>query len=593
MRHLLIPLLIFFLICGGVFLAISWWQGDSSWKGQVDQQSQTLWAHDLEGLRALRPAFLEEVSGAGTRWSDLSPEGRSQAKQAWENWSLWLEEMESASLSPDELIQWQALKKQADIRLASWEVQHGFWDMSFPSLPDQLFLSMMNEVPILSEDQAKDFISSLHRLEAYLDGWEASFRQAWNQGIQPPTWALDSLINRLNYFAGVAPDQLPLYQDLAFKLSTIDPVAMNEYRAGEFLEQAERFGRTEVQPAFLKLASRLTEFRKVAQADSLGTGFHPNRQAAYALAVLQQSSLDFAEPAVLRAIDSVSSQVKQQLQLYRDSLGTAAKPPKTTADFAASAEAVQKTLRDMKVYLGGILHQIPQRRLSAYPYPAYQPSLTELPLYYHPGSLDQAQPARLFLSEEHAQSTSLQALNWAAYQQGLPGQHYLFYQIHQNDSLPALLRQSWYPAFQQGWEAYMNEQLDQSLALFSGDLADKIHYLEKKLLHLTLARLDVTLHLQGWSKERAIRFLTSECPEVSEGGYATTIVEKAILQPGHFVGSFLGYSTWQGLYLQGRAQLSWQLNLPDFHAHCLSNGFIPLSVLKDLGNSYFVENLAK
>ena len=122
-------------------------------------------------------------------------------------------------------------------------------------------------------------MSRLRGLGDYLDNWEEGFREKWNQGIQAPAWALDSLIARLSYWVELPADQLPIYQDLAFKLATINPVAMNEYEAGDILEQAERLGETDIQPSLKKLISPLANISQGGQNGYLRIGIStPSRR---------------------------------------------------------------------------------------------------------------------------------------------------------------------------------------------------------------------------------------------------------------------------------------------------------------------------
>ena len=140
----------------------------------------------------------------------------------------------------------------------------------------------------------------------------------------------------------------------------------------------------------------------------------------------------------------------------------------------------------------------------------------------------------------------------------------------------------------------MDLQLDQILALYSGSRIAKLQYLQNQRLLLVLAKLDVTLHHERWSKDKGISYLNTCCAETVSPKVAAKLVEKIILHPGTYAAVYIGFHMWDQLYRQGRAQLDWKLSLPDFHTNCLSLGVIPISVLKRFWEILFLwRNLAE
>ncbi|NGM51261.1 DUF885 domain-containing protein [Caulobacter sp. 602-2] len=128
------------------------------------------------------------------------------------------------------------------------------------------------------------------------------------------------------------------------------------------------------------------------------------------------------------------------------------------------------------------------------------------------------------------------------------------------------------PAAMEGWAVYA-EHLAWEMGAFEGQPLAEIGGLYWILFRAARARMDIGIHLEGWTPERAMAFLADvQGAPVIFAPFAQE-VERAAIAPGAAAG--------QGMYWLELARLrrAWGGTLREFHGRVLDRGTLPLAML--------------
>lgn len=128
------------------------------------------------------------------------------------------------------------------------------------------------------------------------------------------------------------------------------------------------------------------------------------------------------------------------------------------------------------------------------------------------------------------------------------------------------------PAAMEGWAVYA-EHLAWEMGAFDGEPLAEIGGLYWILFRAARARMDIGIHLEGWTPEKATAFLAAtQGPPVIFAPFAQE-VERAAIAPGVAAG--------QGMYWLelSRLRRAWGGTLREFHGRVLDRGTLPLAML--------------
>ncbi|MGH8640423.1 MAG: DUF885 domain-containing protein [Burkholderiales bacterium] len=163
-----------------------------------------------------------------------------------------------------------------------------------------------------------------------------------------------------------------------------------------------------------------------------------------------------------------------------------------------------------------------------------------------------------------------------------PGHHLQMAIARENPGLPGFRRVGHVHAFVEGWAVYA-----ESLGFDLGLYAD--HYQHLVLLNTDLVRsarlvTDVGLHVRGWSRAEAIKFLSENTldPDLFpdfERGVASS-VERQMAWPASALGYKVGQLKMLELRARAEGKLGPKFDVRAFHDELLKDGALPLDILE-------------
>jgi uncharacterized protein (DUF885 family) len=196
---------------------------------------------------------------------------------------------------------------------------------------------------------------------------------------------------------------------------------------------------------------------------------------------------------------------------------------------------------------------------------------------YNPPSEDGSRPGIFFVPIIDAKEFNAVGMETLFLHEAIPGHHYQISLQQENQALPKFRRFLWYGAYGEGWALY-SETLGRQLGLYTnpyqyfGHLSDAMH----RAIRLVV---DVGLHSKGMTREEAIQYMLAH--ESTSLAGATAEIERYMAIPGQALSYKIGQLTISAERKKYEKQLGENFDIASFHDAVLSDGVLPLDILKE------------
>ena len=157
-----------------------------------------------------------------------------------------------------------------------------------------------------------------------------------------------------------------------------------------------------------------------------------------------------------------------------------------------------------------------------------------------------------------------------------PGHHFQISIAQEIDELPRFRRFGGQMAYFEGWALYA-ESLGKELGLFTDPYSYYGHLSDEMLRAMRLV-VDTGMHAQGWSREQAIDYMMEHSSMAETDVVAE--VERYIAIPGQALAYKIGQREISALRAEAERRLGERFDLKAFHRAMLSDGALPLDVLR-------------
>ena len=202
----------------------------------------------------------------------------------------------------------------------------------------------------------------------------------------------------------------------------------------------------------------------------------------------------------------------------------------------------------------------------------------------NPAALDGSRPAIYYVN---LKSTSL----WPKYQlasltahEGIPGHTWqLGYLAEHQAEVSSISSLTGFNAFVEGWALYAEQLIDES-GLYDSDPWSRIGYLQAQQFRACRLVADTGLHAMGWSRDKAVAFLSSESGKGKDA--ATSEVDRYCASPGQACGYKMGHNEIVRLREKTKAALGAKFTLPGYDDVVIKTGGVPLELLEGVIDGY-------
>ena len=241
-------------------------------------------------------------------------------------------------------------------------------------------------------------------------------------------------------------------------------------------------------------------------------------------------------------------------------------------------ELMEKVARVTKIIDGkmpSLFHRLPRLPYGIKEIPAEIAEGTTT-AYYNAGSPDIGIAGFYFVNTSKLNQRPLWEVPALSVHEAVPGHHHQI-ALQQELALPDFRKYgSFFTAFVEGWGLY-SERLGIEMGLYDTPAKD-MGRLSYEMWRATRLVVDTGIHAKGWTKARAIAFMTDN--SALSPANIEAEVNRYIAWPGQALAYKIGELKIRELRALGETQLGAKFDLAAFHDVVLGQGAVPLDVLE-------------
>ncbi len=201
--------------------------------------------------------------------------------------------------------------------------------------------------------------------------------------------------------------------------------------------------------------------------------------------------------------------------------------------------------------------------------------------YYRDPAADGSRPGRYHVNRSHPETRPRYEAEALAFHEAVPGHHLQVALAQERSSLPAFRRHALTTAYVEGWGLYA-ERLADEMGLYTGEL-DRIGIASFDAWRASRLVVDTGMHAFGWSRSRAIAFMTDHTA-LGANNIANEI-DRYIAWPGQALAYKVGQLEIVRIRDEARARQRDRFDIRRFHDAVLEPGALPLDVLRHVVHS--------
>ncbi len=451
---------------------------------------------------------------------------------------------------------------------------------------------LINIHKVENEQDARDYISRIRAMAAYLDGAIEESRQREKLGVLPPKWVFPQVIEQSqNLIKGAPFDNGPDNDVFADFKAKVGKLGIPQAAKDALIADARSAMIESMGPAYQRVLATLRDQQGRASTDD-GIWRFPNGAAMYQ-ALLgfytttglngdQVHELGLAQVArIHREMEAIKNKVgfKGTLQRFfahiRD--GDQFYYPNTPAGRQTYLDESKKAQAAVAAKLPAYFGTLPKTELLIKPVEPFREKSAGKAFYNDPPP-DGSRPGIYYVNlydMKNMPSVEVEALFC---HEGIPGHHLqgaLLSELSQG-AVPPFRQFSGYTATDEGWGLYA-EKLCKEMGLYQDPYRD-FGRLQLELHRAIRLVVDSGIHHKRWSREQAIKYVEDNSAD-AKGGIVKAI-ERYIVYPGQATAYMVGKLKIEELKAKAKSQLGAKYDERGFHDTILLAGSMPLGMLE-------------
>lgn len=444
-----------------------------------------------------------------------------------------------------------------------------------------MFASTLAIQPIDTADQKQAAIERIVDAARFLKTDVSNLRRGLDQGYLAPQSNVVAVIDQVTSLVDTPDAESPLFSPAT---RSSDETFIAAY--GEAYEST-------LKPVLIAYRDFLAN--DYQGRDTPGVGDNPNGAACYASSVRYWSSLSMSAEDIHRAGLSEMARIQtEMLQIARESFGTddvkgLLSELRTNPEYTFSSEqelldyisaAVQRGKDAVPDWFGNV----PDAELEIIPSPAYEKDSGGG--FYSAGAADGSRPGTYQVGTYNPQGISKAGPESTAFHESYPGHHMQVSLALTNQALHPILRYVGVSGSVEGWALY-TEKLADEMGLYSSDVA-RLGMLSNEAYRAARLVVDPGMHVMGWSRDEAIRYMLDHTAEGIDG--LTSEVDRYAAVPGQATSYLLGSLEIQHLRRKAEQALGEDFDIREFHDRILANGGVTLPMLGTTIDAWIAEH---
>lgn len=449
--------------------------------------------------------------------------------------------------------------------------------------PQVAFLNVPDYQGVTTVDQGRDMVERWRAMGPWIEVLTARQRASLAAGRPPVRVLVEKVIDELDTLLARPDAEWPLTSP-----AWEDRPAWTDAGARSFADDLLGAVRDGIRPAFAAYRAFLAdEALAAARGDeSVGLGHLEGGPATYAALASAHTTID-ADPERLHAIGLAEiERIDAELTALGRSLLGASDLPDTLRrlrsdpelHFASGDEIVdvaEQSLMRANAAVPDWFGLVPTAPCEVTPMGAHEEEHSTI-AYYRDPAADGSRPGRYHVNRSHPESRPRYEAEALAFHEAVPGHHLQVALAQERAELPPFRRHSLSTAYVEGWGLYA-ERLADEMGLYSGDL-DRIGIASFDAWRASRLVVDTGMHALGWSRARAIAFMTDHTA-LGLNNIANE-VDRYIAWPGQALAYKVGQLELLRLRAEARERQGGRFDIRAFHDAVLGPAPLPLAVLR-------------
>lgn len=540
------------------------------------------------------------------RWDDYSEENRSKELEFTKGYLKILQDsFLLENLTKQGQVSYMLFKQNCEEDIEAYQFRHyGYPVNQMFGMQSHIPSFLINFHKVLNEKDAEDYISRLNGVKKVFDQVVMNLKENEKNGAVAPTFIFDMVIddskNTIQGFPfSESLDTSVLYKDFHEKVANLD---LPEEKKGELLGEAKESLLNSVKPGYSNLIAFL-EDQKSRSSNKAGVWKFEEGEAYYKYRLKKITTTDLTADSIydlgmseISRIHGEMHEIMEKTNFESDSLqaffdfirdGEQFYYSNDEAGKAAFLDTTEVMIANMKKALPKLFKTLPKAGLTVKPVEAFREKSAGIAFYYEPAP-DGSRPGIYYVNMynmKHQPKTRMEAL---AYHEAIPGHHMQLSIAQELEGLPKFRKnESGYTAYVEGWGLYA-EYIPKELGFYADPYSD-FGRLSMELWRACRLVVDVGIHAKKWTREESIDFYASNTPNAY--GDCVKMVERHIVMPGQATAYKIGQLEILNLRNKAKETLGYKFDIREFHNVVLTNGALPLDVLKQLVDEYVEKNM--
>ena len=515
---------------------------------------------------------------------DISESFRDSLRSFYQHYRDTLQHFDRSALTDQQQLSYDILARDTELNLELLEFPEHF-------MPVQQFWGLALTMPQIGSGQsfqpfktAKDYDDFLRRIDAFsvwVDTAIVNMQKGIALGYTYPRILMERVLPQAHNMIVTDATKSIFYQpitNMPDSISATDKQRLEEAYA-KAIEQ-------KIIPAYKRLHDFLKDQYIPVTRTSAGISEVPGGGAYYQLMIKRYTTTDLSPDSIFRLGESEVARIRSEMERIKEQMNFKG-GLNAFFDYVNEAKQFKPFTTDVQVIdaFRAIEAKIQPRLDSLFnmrPKTAFEIRQTEAfremsaSAEYNPGAPDGSRPGVFYVPIIDPEDFNVAGMETLFLHEAIPGHHYQISLQLENQELPRFRRTLYYSAYGEGWALY-TESLGRELGLYTepiqyfGHLGDEMH----RAIRLVV---DVGLHMKGWTREQAIRYMRDNEP-VSEQS-AVAEIERYMAIPGQALSYKIGQLKIRELRERAQQRLGVKFQIGLFHDEVLRYGNLPLDLLE-------------
>jgi len=430
----------------------------------------------------------------------------------------------------------------------------------------------------------RDYEAGLARLRGfsgYMQTAVARLKEGVAKGYVQPKILVLNVLAEMDVMLALPAEDTPFYQPIKAMPPAIGAADRLRLTAA-YREIVE----TQVLPGYRLWKTYLTETYLPIARDAPGLWAMKDGAKVYAAALRHHTTTDLGADEIHQLGLSEVGRIRGELETVRQTLGF-------QGDLHALFEHVRTDRQfyysrpqdlldrfkaiEARIWLGipRLFNRKPKAPFEVRPLPSMGEARGTG--YYTLGPPDGSAPGVLYFNMSMLSTRPIPTLETLTLHEGIPGHHFQGSLAQENKALPDILRFGGdFTAYIEGWGLY-SESLGKALGLFT-DPYQWFGHLDFEMLRAVRLVVDTGMHAKGWSRDRAIAFMTDNTSMAAKD--IRVEIDRYIADPGQATAYKVGELKLLELRQRAETKLGARYNIKAFHDQVLMTGSMPLAILE-------------